>query len=259
MSHSRTVKELVRHSVAKTGLARLHVRIRKAMGENVDHLFEQSLSDRFAAIYRNRLWLNGRPSGALSGLGSEIANTYQIRKQLPELLKSLGTKTLLDVGCGDFNWMREIQLPGEYVGIDIVREVIETNIDQYGVVGRSFRVLDGTRQALPDADTVLCREVLFHLSFGDIWNLIENVRQSKATFFIATTDNELRMNADILSGDFRFLNLRRAPFYFPVPALSILDNGVAPDRVLAAWRAEQLPLRRNSNPTNAVCVANSLP
>jgi SAM-dependent methyltransferase len=241
---SRTVKELVRHSIRKVGLGGLHVKIRKAMGENVDHLLQHSLADRFSAVYQNRVWLNGRLSGALSGLGSEITNTCLIRYQLPQLLESLGTRTLLDIGCGDFNWMKEIQLPCEYIGIDIVRDLIEVNAIRYGGERRRFRALDATREPLPRADAVLCREVLFHLSFEDIWSLVENVRRSGTSFFIATTDSDLRLNADIVSGDFRFLNLRRAPFWFPVPSFSIWDNAVAADRVLAGWEVANLPGRK---------------
>jgi SAM-dependent methyltransferase len=242
---SRTVKELVRNSIRKVGLGGLHVKIRKAMGENVDHLLQHSLADRFSAVYKNRVWLNGRQSGALSGLGSEIANSRVIRDQLPPLLESLGTRTLLDIGCGDFNWMKEIRLPCVYIGIDIVRDLIEINAIRYGGERRQFRALDATRDPLPQADAVLCREVLFHLSFEDIWSLVENVRRSGTSFFIATTDRDLRLNADIVSGDFRFLNLRRAPFWFPAPNFSMCDNAVASDRVLAVWEVANLPARRH--------------
>jgi len=241
---SRTAKELVRNSIRKVGLGGLHVKIRKAMGENVDHLLERSLADRFSAVYKNRVWLNGRQAGALSGLGSEVANTGVIRDQLPQMLKSLGTRTLLDIGCGDFNWMKEIRLPCAYIGVDIVRDLIKVNAIRYGGERRRFAALDATREPLPQADAVLCREVLFHLSFEDIWSLIENVRRSGTSFFIATTDNDLRMNADILSGDFRFLNLQQRPFCFPDPSFSIADNAVATDRVLACWEVVNLPARR---------------
>jgi SAM-dependent methyltransferase len=228
------------------GLGGLHVRIRKAMGENVDHLVHRSLEERFSAIYKNRVWLNGRQSGALSGLGSEVANTCIVRDQLPQLLESLGTRTLLDIGCGDFNWMKEITLSCAYTGIDIVPDLIEGNAIRYGGERRQFRTIDAIHDPLPQADAALCREVLFHLSFEDIWSLVENVRRSGTSFFIATTDNDLRMNADILSGDFRFLNLQQRPFWFPDPRFSIADNAVATDRVLACWEVANLPAGRRS-------------
>jgi hypothetical protein len=245
MSLKRDVQKLILDSISNLGLNRAYLRIRRARGENVDHLFRPTLAERFSAIYQNRVWLNDRPSGSLSGLGSEWANTDRVREQLQPLLTELNTQTLLDVGCGDFLWMKEINLDCQYIGVDIVRDVIEANASLYGSARRSFQVLDATCDPLPPADTVLCRDVIFHLSFRDIWRLVENVRDSGASFLIATTDNALRLNADIISGDFRQRNLRKAPFYFPTPVLSIPDNGVVPDRVLAAWGVSELPQKRS--------------
>ncbi len=137
--------------------------------------------------------------------------------------------------------MKEVPFPFRYAGIDIVHDVVERNNALYRSEQRSFRLMDATRDPLPQADTILCREVLFHLSFADIWRLVENVRNSGSSFLIATNDNDLRYNADILSGDFRMLNLRKAPFHFPSPAQLIPDNGILPDRTLSAWKVADLP------------------
>jgi hypothetical protein len=101
--------------------------------------------------------------------------------------------------------------------------------------------LDATVDPLPPADTVLCREVIFHLSFRDISRLIENIRSAGASCLIATTDESIKFNADIPSGDFRNLNLTKAPFLFPPPLLSIPDGFVSPHRSLAAWKVRALP------------------
>jgi hypothetical protein len=241
MSIKRSSKEFIRHLVTRSGFVRLYVRIRRARGQNVDHLFHESLAERFSAIYNNRIWLTGRKTGALSGIGSEIENTVGIRRQLPELLASIRTQVLLDVGCGDLTWMKEIDLPCKYIGADVVPSVIAVNSAQYGSESRRFCMLDATRDSLPPADTVLCREVLFHLSFQDIWRLLENVRACGASLLIATNDSGLRVNADIISGDSRTLNLQRYPFHFPQPVFSILDNSIAQDRVLSVWEVQSLP------------------
>jgi hypothetical protein len=146
-----------------------------------------------------------------------LENTKLIRQSLPKILEGIGTQTLLDVGCGDFGWMKEVQLPCRYIGVDIVPGLIVENAALYGSQMRAFERLDATCDRLPQGDTVLCREVLFHLSFQDIWRVIDNLHSSGISFLIATTDNALRLNADILSGDFRLLNLRKAPFFSPKP------------------------------------------
>jgi hypothetical protein len=193
MSMRRTVKELVRHLITRVGLAGLYLRYRKATGRNVGHLFCTSLTDRFSAIYGNRVWSDNRASGSLSGLGSELENTKLIRQSLPKILEDIGTQTLLDVGCGDFGWMKEVQLPCRYIGVDIVPGLIGENAALYASQMRAFERLDATCDRLPQADTILCREVLFHLSFQDIWRVIGNLHSSGISFLIATTDNALRL------------------------------------------------------------------
>jgi len=244
MTLVRTAKEITRDLIAKSGLCRLHVSIRKFRGKNVDHLLHTSLSERFSAIYENQVWLNGRTRGSKSGSGSELTSTENVRRCLGDLLKSLGTRTLLDIGCGDFTWMKELYFPFNYIGIDIVPSVVAANKALYASERRAFSQLDATQDPLPEADTILCREVMFHLSFHDIWRLLENIRRSRCTYLIATNDDGLRYNADILSGDFRMLNLFKSPLLFPNPVRSIPDDGVLPDRTLSVWRVADLPVSK---------------
>ena len=244
MTLVRTAKEITRDLIAKSGLCRLHVSIRKFRGKNVDHLFHTTLSDRFSAIYENQVWLNGRATGSKSGSGSDLTNTENVRRCLGDLLKFLGTRTLLDIGCGDFTWMKELCFPFSYIGVDIVPSVVATNNALYAAERRVFSVLDATRDPLPQADTILCREVMFHLSFRDIRRLLQNVRKSRSSYLIVTSDDGLRYNADILSGDFRMLNLLKTPLLFPNPVRSIPDNGVLPDRKLSVWRVTDLPISK---------------
>jgi hypothetical protein len=241
MQIKRSVKEAVRHLILKSGFNGLYLRLRTARGKNVDHLRAQTLGERFSMIYRNRVWLNDRSNGSLSGLGSELENTRAIRLQLEKLLTSLHTKTLLDVGCGDFNWMRELDVDCQYIGIDIAKNIIDRNILKYGSANRTFYTLDACRDPLPVADTVLCREVLFHLSFEDIGAFIQNIRASGISTMIATNDLVTGFNADITSGDFRLLNLTKPPFQFPHPERCIPDDELSPGRVLAVWSVSKLP------------------
>jgi hypothetical protein len=241
MNLKRNITEVARHAIIKSGLNGAYLALRAASRRNVEHLRAQSLPNRFSRIYENRVWLIDRAEGSLSGLGSEIEKTKSIRLHLPKLLTRLNTKTLLDVGCGDFNWMRELTLDCDYIGVDCVQHVIDQNNATYGCARRVFAALDATTDSLPQADTIFCREVLFHLSFKDIGALMRNVRSSGASTLITTTDADTDFNADILSGDFRILNLNKAPFNFPPPDFSIPDDEVMPGRTLGVWPVCKLP------------------
>jgi hypothetical protein len=237
----RDTKEFIRHLISQLGLSSAHLLLRRLKGENVAHLTKNNLEERFAAIYQNGVWLNGRTSGSLSGLGSDLEQTQWVREALPLVLADLGSRSLLDVGCGDFGWLSTVELNTDYVGSDIVRAVVEANRQKYQNERRSFVLLDATRETLPDADTVLCREVMFHLSFADCQSLLVNIANTRARFFIATNDLSTNYNADILSGDFRALNLLAKPFCLPDPIHRIPDGQTVRGRELLVWRVDSLP------------------
>jgi hypothetical protein len=237
----RTVKESIRRGMYACGLEKLHTRLREFNGRNVRHLYFTSLEERFSAIYKNRAWVSSSNPGSLSGPGSDLSSTVYIRRELPKVLSDLGTATLVDIGCGDFGWMKEVQLPCKYIGIDIVPDLIEENQALYGSATRAFKSLDATCTALPEADTALCREVLFHLSAADMWGLFKNLHDSPIRYLIATTDISVKLNKDILSGDYRALNLSKPPFSFPRPIIEINDNAMSSNRILAVWEVSSLP------------------
>jgi hypothetical protein len=236
-----TLKDAVRHVLFSLKLDKWYLWLRRAKGENLDHLYKESLQERFSTIYRNMVWRNGRECGSLSGLGSELESTLSIREKLPLMVARLEIKSLLDVGCGDFTWMQAVKLPATYIGVDVVREVIDANSRAFESPSRRFHVVDATRDSLPQADALLCREVLFHLSYQDIKRVLEKIKGTDAKYLLATTDTAVPFNRDIRSGDFRRLNLQKPPFSFPEPAASMPDGVVARGRVLAVWEVAAIP------------------
>src|SRR5438128_4830907 len=121
------------------------------------------MEDVFRHAYRHNIW--GDPE-SVSGAGSGLFRTSSFRDQIPQLLNELGARSLLDAGCGDFNWMKEISFPVErYIGIDIVPELVSHNGQRYSDAKRSFIHGDVARDKLPRADVILCRDCLVHFSF----------------------------------------------------------------------------------------------
>src|SRR6056297_3399023 len=93
-------------------------------------LSRMPLEDRFNYLYARGRWYSNRETR--SGAGSTLEATEGLRGELPHVLDALFCKRLLDLGCGDFNWMRHVALPCDYTGCNIVRGVIEENIRVYG-------------------------------------------------------------------------------------------------------------------------------
>ena len=238
MSLTQTTKEVIRASLAKLGV---YDAIRKARGKSLGHLQHDRLEDRFETIYRTGHWTLGDPGNPGSGAGSSLAVTNELRNELPHMLKRIETRTLLDVGCGDFTWMKEVDLSGyDYIGADIVASVAANNNSLYGTENIRFMSANATCDELPDADTVIIREVLFHLCFEDVKKVLRNVLSKPRRYLLITSDDLSSFNADIRSGDWRLLNLRVAPFNFPEPEFRINDSAVREGRHLGIWRAEQI-------------------
>jgi hypothetical protein len=197
----------------------------------------------FTHIYR-RNWWGGTVS--VSGTGSALEQTRVIAQRLPGLLRELGVSRLLDVPCGDFHWMSTVPLDGiRYVGGDIVRQLIERNRTNYKRPGVEFRRVDLLTDTLPQADLVMCRDGLVHLSNADIVHAVRNFGRSGSTYLLTTTFPGRERNDDILTGDWRPLNLEAPPFRFPQPLRLINEectelNRAYPDKSLGLWRLAEL-------------------
>lgn len=238
MAFLQTAKEILRATLNRAGV---YDAVRRLRGKSLDHLEFSNLEDRFAHIYSTRMWALGDPDNPGSGSGSSLTATAKLRTELPGLLKSIGTRTLLDVGCGDFTWMRTVDLHAiDYVGADIVQSLIDENNVTYGGAGVRFICANAVSDELPDADTVLIREVLFHLSFDDVSAVLRNVLSKSRRFLLITTDRHNAFNADITSGDWRLLNFEAAPFRFPEPDLWVDEDSAVRNRRLGVWKADSI-------------------
>ncbi len=191
----------------------------------------------FTDIYLNNSWADRE---SVSGRGSTVAHTGVITRALPALLEGVGAKSLLDAACGDFNWMRHVDLRGvEYLGADVVRKLIDRNRRMHGGRGRKFVVLDITRDKLPKTDVILCRDCFIHLSFQHTRAAIANFKKSGSRFLLATTHTTVSKNADIESGRWRSVNLQLPPYNFPEPLRLIIED-TEQGKGLGMWRLDDL-------------------
>jgi hypothetical protein len=196
--------------------------------------------EAFDTIYRQNRWGSGE---SRSGQGSTLAYTRPLRASLARCLAELKVRALLDAPCGDFNWMRRVELPAgtRYIGGDIVAPLIEELQRKNGDATHMFLRMDIVEEPLPEADLWLCRDVLFHLSNEEILRVLRNFCRSSIPYILTTTYNFQKFNSDIKSGGFRFINLRRPPFTLPRP-LSAIPDFVAPEppRYLGLWSRAQM-------------------
>lgn len=181
-----------------------------------------SVKRLFTDYYYNNTWGNKE---SVSGAGSTIAYTENVRKEIPLLVERFKVKKFLDAPCGDFNWFQAVNRPEnlEYIGGDIVEELVNQNQARYGNARTSFISLDVITDTLPQADLWMCRDCLFHFSYENIFKTFANFLSSDIEYIFTSIHTDCTANADIVTGEARQLNLELPPFNLCKPILYIDD------------------------------------
>lgn len=219
------MKETIR-SIVPASLLRAYKKWR-----NIREYEGASYATIFKRIYDQDLWSTPETR---SGPGSTVAFTGCIRSQLTTWLAEKKIRFLVDIPCGDFNWMRHVHFPNEmrYLGIDIVEDIVTINqVHQSDLV--EFRVGDLLVDRLPTADVCFCRDLLIHFPNVAVEKAIENVRASGTRYFVATTYPAIRVNEDTRFPDSRKQNLA---LYLGAPETMLPDFGAGiHDKFMGVW------------------------
>lgn len=198
----------------------------------------------FTDYYKNNTW-QGKES--ISGPGSDFEQTKFLIPELSILLKELKIKTMLDAPCGDFNWMRKVDLGKiEYLGADIVEPLIERNNRKYKKQNISFSVMDIVKDKIPIVDLIMVRDCFVHLPNDDIRKALNNIKDSGSKYLLTTNFfwKNMQCNMDIKIGGWRRLDFTSAPFNFKYPEHIIIEGNIQSndrDKSLALWYVKDIP------------------
>jgi hypothetical protein len=235
--YSATVRRVAHAIPARLATYRRRAKFR------ADFLVLETPEDRFTQIYKKNYW---KGSDSNSGSGSSIEYTANLRSQLPKLFARYSIKSVLDAPCGDFNWMKEVVSATSinYVGADIVKPLIQQLNEKYSSKTVKFVHLDITEDALPQADLMICRDCLIHLSFADTRSMLVNFVSSGIPYLLTTTHTNVGafQNHDIATGDYRLIDLYSAPYNFPHEPLAVIEDWVPPnpERTMCLWTRNQI-------------------
>ena len=175
----------------------------------------KSVEEKFNKIYSTNYWFDNE---SRSGTGSSLRSTENIRFHLPIILEKFNIKKIFDAPCGDFNWMPQVlkSVEIDYLGSDIVKDLIVSN-KKYENDKIKFSKLDILVDKLPTSDLMICRDCLFHFSYKDIFSFLNNFLSSDIKYILLTshlnTEHKFE-NKDIVTGDFRKIDLFSKPFNF---------------------------------------------
>ena len=131
---------------------------------------------------------------SLSGPGSWLENTKDTVSFLNRIIKERDVKSILDLGCGDWNWFQQINLEGvHYIGWDADRQMIDDNLAKFSKKNIQFEVMDIVKSDYPNVDLILCRDVLFHMDFDLALKIIAKAKQNNG-YFAATSYKDSETN-----------------------------------------------------------------
>ena len=185
----------------------------------------EAMERTFRGIYFNQNWFHG------SGSGSLPENTEVYRGFIERFLRTHDIKTVLDLGCGDWQSTRLMNWDGlEYTGIDIVPTIIEAAKTKYANDHIRFICADIIECDLPPADVVILKDVLQHWPNDVVHIFLQKLQKYQYVLITNTVESQRLMpagpqpipeitNRDIELGQSRSFDIAQPPFQIPCQEL----------------------------------------
>ena len=213
------------------------------------------MREEMLKIFEHSDWSRGKEGVSRSGFGATRHATRHIRNAMPRLLETYKVKRLVDAPCGDFFWMKYVDLTGiEYWGWEVSESLIEANKKNYGSPTKHFSLGDITSDPFPEADMLMVRDCLVLLKFDMRWAFFENFVASNIPWlliasWIAPVNPWVYKN-----GGHKSHSMTAAPFSFGPPVEFILETAkVLPEgeennpeslhRGMGVWHRDQIAAR----------------
>jgi hypothetical protein len=170
---------------------------------------QDNMSNVFTNIYENNVWGG-------SGIGSKLEVCEPLISMLEEYIRSNDIKTMVDIGCGDMQWMPSLlnKVNIKYTGIDIVNSVIEKNKENHPDLNFiNSNICDIDIQNMPDADLFFIKDVLQHWTSDVVEGWVNSFFAAKpnARLIVANCSHQHSDERHLKTGGFAPLNGDKFP------------------------------------------------
>ncbi|PWR19826.1 class I SAM-dependent methyltransferase [Zavarzinia compransoris] len=179
------------------------------------------------AVFARKYEADDEDWGRSSGPGSDAFYNIPYRGFLEAFIRLNGIGSIVDIGCGDWQFSRYVNFRGaRYLGLDVVESVVARNKRLFSSANVDFAVAPPGLEALPAADLLIMKDVLQHLPSPLIMRYRDEVFPRFRYALITNSYRKLDTpsNVDIEVGGFRCLDLTQAPFSIRAPY--VLQFGV---------------------------------
>lgn len=155
--------------------------------------------------------------GGHSGGGSAPYWNIDYRAFLEKFMAMNHIRSVVDIGCGDWQFSRYINFSGiRYSGFDVVPSVVERNRERFGSSSVSFDLVPENLAEVPKADLLIMKDVLQHLPNAEIHRHRTELFDRYPRCLLSNSFRKVQtdVNTEIEYGQFRCLDLNAAPYNF---------------------------------------------
>ena len=173
----------------------------------------EHFNNTFDNIYKNKSWGEGSIEGGSSGSGSSPEVNKAYLSFLSSFIKENNIKSIVDVGCGDWQIMSLLNTDNiHYKGYDVSKKIIDYNNKIHKKNNIEFYVEDLDKKSNYErGDLLICKDVLQHLSYSKINNILSQLNKYKYVIIINDIVQDTN-NSDIDNGGYRSLDIQKQPF-----------------------------------------------
>lgn len=172
----------------------------------------------FTTIYKKKLW----------GSDASLEDENPFIDYIEEFLEQTAdVQSILDVGCGDWAFSRNISWGNrEVLGVDVIRSLVLKNQAQFGNEHIRFAYLDAVIDPLPSADLLICKDVWIHLPNDMILPFLDKMKKFKYCILINefNTPRFLECNSNSVLGESRPIDVTANPFFLKPAKVSYLRS-----------------------------------
>ncbi len=195
--------------------------------ESAEHAFER--------IYRDAAWGKNARGVGTSGSGSTLQMTLHYRLFLQRFLKENQICSVVDAGCGDWEFSQSIDWTGiDYKGFDVVESVISHNRKTFATANIRFIVGNIVELELPPAALLISKHVLQHLPNSDVQKFLGQLKKFRHVLLTNGVNPKTlsAANSDIVVGGGRRIDLTKPPFHLEGLKVLTYWDGIHMNQVL---------------------------
>ena len=181
------------------------------------------IEETFNDIYSKRKWGTNFANMGSSGPGSHMSQAREYFEFLQDFINHNEIKSIQDIGCGDFQFMRHLKLNDStnYLGIDCVKSLVKFNNKEFGKSNIKFKYKEISKHTFEYSELYILKDTLQHLTNDIVYNFLDYITENKlAKYILITNCNHQKSDDEDVEkiGETRPLNGRMLPLkrYNPI-------------------------------------------